>query len=284
VTVSLLAEEAPMGGEVGAVVAAAPPAWVEVQEEVSRNMAQIREKMGLLHRAHQKAALPTFSDFGDGGSSSAKDDVDVLTRQVTALFKKCEGRLKLLMQVPGGGQEGAKVRGNIATALAGEIQALSQDFRKQQKSYLQKLQRQKESVSGGGGSGGLIDFGQSSETGGGGGDTDFGFTEAQLLQAREGDQMSLERDKEVMGIAKSVEDLAMIMRDLSVLVIDQGSVVDRIDYNMEQTAEAVEKGVEELVKADKTQKNSRMFLCIMCLAVAVVLMTIVIVFKKIIFS
>ena len=64
--------------------------------------------------------------------------------------------------------------------------------------------------------------------------------------------MSLERDKEVLGIAKSVEDLAMIMRDLSVLVIDQGSVVDRIDYNMEQTATAVEQGVEELVKADKT--------------------------------
>jgi len=116
------------------------------------------------------------------------------------------------------------------------------------------------------------------------GDADFGFTEAQLLQAREGDQMSLERDKEVLGIAKSVEDLAMIMRDLSVLVIDQGSVVDRIDYNMEQTATAVEQGVEELVKADKTQKKSRMLLCIMCLAVAVVLMTVVIVFKKLLFS
>ena len=282
-TVSLLAEEAPIGGEVGAVVAAAPPAWVEVQEEVSRNMSQIRDKMHALLRAHQKAALPTFSDFGDGGSSSAKDDVDVLTRQVTALFKKCEGRLKLLAKVPGGGQEGAKVRGNMAKALAGELQALSQDFRKQQKTYLQKIQRQQESVSGGG-AGGLIDFDTNSAGGGGGGDADFGFTEAQLLQAREGDQMSLERDKEVLGIAKSVEDLAMIMRDLSVLVIDQGSVVDRIDYNMEQTATAVEQGVEELVKADKTQKKSRMLLCIMCLAVAVVLMTVVIVFKKLLFS
>ena len=281
-TVSLLAEEAPIGGEVGAVVAAAPPAWVEVQEEVSRNMSQIRDKMHALLRAHQKAALPTFSDFGDGGSSSAKDDVDVLTRQVTALFKKCEGRLKLLAKVPGGGQEGAKVRGNMAKALAGELQALSQDFRKQQKTYLQKIQRQQESVSGGG-AGGLIDF-DTNSAGGGGGDADFGFTEAQLLQAREGDQMSLERDKEVLGIAKSVEDLAMIMRDLSVLVIDQGSVVDRIDYNMEQTATAVEQGVEELVKADKTQKKSRMLLCIMCLAVAVVLMTVVIVFKKLLFS
>ncbi len=48
------------------------------------------------------------------------------------------------------------------------------------------------------------------------------------------------------------------MRDLSVLVIDQGSVVDRIDYNMDQVATHVEEGVKELRKAEKTQKSSRM--------------------------
>eukprot|EP00958_Prasinococcus_capsulatus_P011456 scaffold1137_cov280-Prasinococcus_capsulatus_cf.AAC.2 len=42
-----------------------------------------------------------------------------------------------------------------------------------------------------------------------------------------------------------------VMRDLSVLVIDQGTILDRIDYNIEQTAEHVEKAVEELQKADK---------------------------------
>lgn len=90
-----------------------------------------------------------------------------------------------------------------------------------------------------------------------------------------------ERDREVHNIVASINELAQIMKDLSVLVIDQGTILDRIDYNMEQTSMKVEEGVRQLEKAEKKQKQSGMVLCIMLLLVAIVVMVLLVIFKAI---
>lgn len=88
-----------------------------------------------------------------------------------------------------------------------------------------------------------------------------------------------EREREILNIVKSINDLASIMKDLSVLVIDQGTILDRIDYNMEQVAQSVEKGVEELHKAERKQKQSQNAMLIMCLAALVILMLVIVMIK-----
>ena len=50
---------------------------------------------------------------------------------------------------------------------------------------------------------------------------------------------------------------------LAVLIIDQGSIIDRIDYNMEKTAEQTAQGRDELGKAERSHRRSPAMCCIM---------------------
>jgi syntaxin 16 len=252
---------------VDAVTASVAPAWVDTQEEIRTDMAIIKDKMGELTRIHKTALKPTFDDTGD----SNQQMIEVMTREITQDFRKAERKLKSLAAQSNA--ENSRLIKNVQQSIAAELQTLSQDFRKQQKGYLQRLRKQQEvtalSPTFGGPS--LLDDN---------GDFDSGFTESQILKSRESENLVVEREKDIQTIVRSVEELATIMRDLSVLVIDQGSVVDRIDYNMEQVATHVEEGVKELVKAEKHQKSSRMMLCIMFLFCACILMIMVVMFQK----
>ncbi len=48
------------------------------------------------------------------------------------------------------------------------------------------------------------------------------------------EDLANERDVEIKKICQSIEELAEVFKELATLVIDQGTIIDRIDYNMEQ--------------------------------------------------
>lgn len=54
------------------------------------------------------------------------------------------------------------------------------------------------------------------------------------------------RDRELTEIAKSIAQLAELFKDLSAMVIDQGTLLDSVEYNIEQTAVQVQEAVKEL--------------------------------------
>lgn len=55
------------------------------------------------------------------------------------------------------------------------------------------------------------------------------------------------RDQEIQRIATSVAMLATVFKEVADMVIDQGTLVDRIDYNMEQVSAVSERTTGALV-------------------------------------
>lgn len=62
-------------------------------------------------------------------------------------------------------------------------------------------------------------------------------------------------------------------------LVRQGTIIDRIDYNIEKAAEHTGRARDELAKADRSHKRSPAMCCIICLSIALGIMTLILVLK-----
>ncbi|XP_023913209.1 syntaxin-43 isoform X2 [Quercus suber] len=247
-----------------------PPSWVDDSEQVAANIQRARAKMAELVKAHAKALMPSFED--------GKEDqhlIEALTQEITDILRRSEKRLQKLSA--SGSAEDSNVRKNVQRSLATDLQNLSVDLRRKQSTYLKRLQQQKEGPDG-------VDLemnlnGNKSRLE----DDEFrdvGFNEQQTVKIKKVQQ---EREREINQVVQSVNELAQIMKDLSVLVIDQGTIVDRIDYNIQNVAVSVDEGLKQLQKAERTQKKGGMVTCATVLVIMCFIMLVLLILKEILF-
>ena len=83
-------------------------------------------------------------------------------------------------------------------------------------------------------------------------EADKSFSQSTLQQTsmkhlRSNDAAIAQREREINDIAKGIIELADIFKDLQSMVIDQGTMLDRIDYNVERMAVDVKGAEKELV-------------------------------------
>lgn len=70
--------------------------------------------------------------------------------------------------------------------------------------------------------------------------------QSQQQQQQQIDAQTQERTRELAEIAKNIASLADLFKDLSTMVIEQGTILDSVEYNIERTADAMEGAVREL--------------------------------------
>lgn len=245
------------------------PVWVRQAEYIREQMTTVKERLVKLREYHAKALLVTFD-----GESEAQSHAEVLTREIQQMFKSLDAAIRAMEKSPGRNED-QEVRLQVQRQLAQALFKLSVDFRKEETRFLNKVEQQKGLEQGS--VIGIIEADEGTRTGGE--FVDPGFTSAQLAMVDISTDLINERDTEIRKIVETIAELAQIMRDLSTLVVEQGTMLDRIDHNIQQTSVKVEEGVKELKKAETTQKRGRMYICIIALIVIIVLLLIVVIIK-----
>ncbi|KAM0800915.1 SNARE domain-containing protein [Usnea florida] len=239
-----------------------PPRWVDIQDEVTDLLGTIAKRSLELEKLHQKHVLPGFDD--EDVKRREEIAIERMTQEITRGFHECQKAIQRIeTMVRDARQQGGvsaadeTMARNIQISLASRVQEVSAGFRKKQSNYLKKLRTL----------GGLT-FDRTAapsqnpytdpsmmES-----ETDKSFSQSTLQQTsmkrlNTNDVAIAQREREIEDIAQGIIELADIFKELQGMVIDQGTMLDRIDYNVENMSVNVKAADKELNVATGYQKK-----------------------------
>lgn len=248
--------------------------WMSFHEALMKNVSDIQTCLKLLDAAQTKHLLP---GFGETEQFQLEGDVEENTRRVTSLLQGCEKLVRMLYSehrhYPR--LEGL-LRRNMQKRFAMQVQERSTSFREKQENYLRHRRGQNEALNA------ETRFGKRNKLRNGQ-DERMGFGhQIVATQTMSGDfaqNSVVERVAEIDKISKSVVEMTTIVKDIGALVIDQGTLLDRVDYNICETQVNTGRAVRELRIADRRYRRRHAFWCIMCLSIGCGLMLVLLVLK-----
>lgn len=266
-----------------------PPSWINMLEEAQFQMSRIQKKLNDLAQQQQVyLSKPTLDE-----STERETRIENLTQEITKLFGLTQ---KLIHQIQEQSEDSEcnqeiKLSHNVTMSLCTALQNLSFQFRNLQSSYLNKLKSREERAN---------LFFLNEDTGYSENDAlqqltdgdirmdkefELGsrFTEQQKQQIifeEDNARLASQRRQEIDQIVNSIVDLNYIFKDLGRMIIEQGTVLDRIDYNIEQTQTQVRHAYQELARADRYQRKNRKMQCILILAPATVILFLLLIVAK----
>ncbi|OQN98007.1 hypothetical protein B0A48_16313 [Cryoendolithus antarcticus] len=251
-----------------------PPRWLDIQDEIAQHLTDVSTRMRRLDQMHAKHVLPGFDD--ESVKAKEEREIEALTQEITRGFTSCQVAIRRVdklvaeqarTQQSRGGltKEDETMARNLKMSLAARVGEVSTTFRKKQTAYLKKLRSLNGLPS-------TLDSRSATPSLAANPYTDPAMQDSELdrssaqstllqtaqVRRRTGLQDSAieQREREIESIAQGVIDLSNMFQELQTMVIDQGSLLDRIDYNVERTAEHVKAADKELTVATGYQKKS----------------------------
>lgn len=215
----------------------------------------------ILQGEQQKRIIPKFDDDENKRiDKKIKELVIDMTRKV----KQAEENINQLNKITNESSADEEVKKNMRMNLVTKIKDFSRDFQINEETYMKKYQElvgdktnylEELDKSGGTNSNSHSDFLQTT-------DKDYRFLK--------------QRDEEISTLLTSINQLAGVFKDLQTLVTHQGTILDRIDYNIETAGQNIKQANKSLVATEKMMKsncyrNSMLFIIIALFVMSILL-------------
>lgn len=263
------------------------PEWVHRMKDVRDTELKIQENLTTLENLRKQHLKVEFSSTRDEAKEEA--EIDLCQDVIDRYFKNTERLIHELEKVylnslPEGGTDyELSILRNIKMCLINEINQISKNYRESQRRYMIDVKKQRAVFQKW--SGGERQHMLEQEL-----ENDAlmdqylqkGMTQEQVETIMLNQQLAEDRVREFERIFTSIKSLHEMFQDMNTLVIEQGAVLDRIDYNMNITHTRVQKARVELEKAADYQKAGGFKLCVLFMVIMIIGMIVALIFKAII--
>ena len=251
--------------------------YVESYKEVNNILDDLLTNFSSLKNLQQERIKTKFNDEKIENRKIDKE-IKKLILKMMKKIKFCEALMKIQKQKNNINHENnieEKVKNNVRTLLIGKIQNFTNEFRKNEQQFLKYLKEMgnddefliKENNN-------LNDSFNSLEDKKDNLNKDFLYTQEDDLKIQ-----IKKRDEDINILVNSINDLAGIFKDLQTIVQEQGTILDRIDYNIDVSYDNSHKGLKFIKKAEEHQNESCFRNIILLLFVIIFVETILIIFK-----
>lgn len=219
--------------------------WIEIAGGIDKVISKIGHLINSLEEA-QKNQLTVI--FDEKEERKLKANVASLTQQIMSHFYSCEIQLK---QLQSHASEHDSVKNCIKSKIS-TLSSLSERFRTVKMKYTTKLQRI-ESL-----------------------DDDTGNYLPNRMQSTLDNKLLEDRTQAITRISEEVNILARMFKDLNMRIKVQGTILDRIDYNIAAASGNVGRANVELKKAYEHKRGCKSTICIIILLLMIVILSTII--------
>ena len=225
-----------------------PPKYIEMYDQTNDLFKECEIYFNKLQEEQQKKIMPSFDEnenkLIDNNIEKITYNLNMKIKDINNLIKKIKDYYDNKLNY-----HEIQIKNNIVQNLLNKISDFTQNLKNNQEIYLKKFQELNSSeLKNKDNNDILIEDNNNNNINS---NTNQFFNQKQIKK----NTLIKERNKELNSLLKNFYEITDIFKDAQKLVVEQGTILDRIDYNIDNLQININKAKEELIKNEKSTRS-----------------------------